>query len=229
MDRLICGDVGFGKTEVALRAAFVAVLSGHQVAIVVPTTLLARQHFETFGERFARLPGSHRTDFPAGSGAQTGRDQGKPCRGELRHRDRHSCAAWEIDSLRRSRAFDRRRGTAFRRCPQGALEETPCRRSRADHDGDAHPTNLATRPFRREGDERDRHTAARSRGGSKLRAPLRSGHRPRGDPARTPARGSGLLCLSANRGFAKNRRAAQAPGSGGAHSRGLWPDGGARA
>src|SRR4029078_9387584 len=48
MDRLICGDVGFGKTEVALRAAFVAVMSGKQVAVIVPTTLLARQHFKTF-------------------------------------------------------------------------------------------------------------------------------------------------------------------------------------
>jgi transcription-repair coupling factor (superfamily II helicase) len=52
MDRLICGDVGFGKTEVALRAAYVAVLSGAQVAVVVPTTLLARQHYRTFLERF---------------------------------------------------------------------------------------------------------------------------------------------------------------------------------
>ena len=56
MDRLICGDVGFGKTEVALRAAFVAVMGGKQVAITVPTTLLARQHFKTFSERFAGLP-----------------------------------------------------------------------------------------------------------------------------------------------------------------------------
>ncbi len=56
MDRLICGDVGFGKTEVALRAAFVAALSGFQVAIVVPTTLLARQHYSTFRERFVGLP-----------------------------------------------------------------------------------------------------------------------------------------------------------------------------
>ena len=56
MDRLICGDVGFGKTEVALRAAFVAVLGGKQVAVVVPTTLLARQHFKTFSQRFAGLP-----------------------------------------------------------------------------------------------------------------------------------------------------------------------------
>lgn len=56
MDRLICGDVGFGKTEVALRAAFVVALSGQQVAIVAPTTLLARQHFKTFSERFAGWP-----------------------------------------------------------------------------------------------------------------------------------------------------------------------------
>ena len=56
MDRLICGDVGFGKTEVALRTAFVAVMEGRQVAVVVPTTLLARQHYRTFTERFAGLP-----------------------------------------------------------------------------------------------------------------------------------------------------------------------------
>jgi transcription-repair coupling factor (superfamily II helicase) len=56
MDRLICGDVGFGKTEVALRAAFVAVMGGLQVAVVVPTTLLSRQHFKTFSTRFAGLP-----------------------------------------------------------------------------------------------------------------------------------------------------------------------------
>jgi len=56
MDRLICGDVGFGKTEVALRAAFVAAMSGRQVALVVPTTLLARQHYKTFVERFRGFP-----------------------------------------------------------------------------------------------------------------------------------------------------------------------------
>jgi len=56
MDRLICGDVGFGKTEVALRAAFVVAMSGQQVAVVVPTTLLARQHTKVFTERFAGFP-----------------------------------------------------------------------------------------------------------------------------------------------------------------------------
>lgn len=56
MDRLICGDVGFGKTEVALRAAFVAVADGKQVAILVPTTLLAEQHYQNFVDRFADFP-----------------------------------------------------------------------------------------------------------------------------------------------------------------------------
>jgi transcription-repair coupling factor (superfamily II helicase) len=56
MDRLVCGDVGFGKTEVAMRAAFVAVAAGRQVAILVPTTLLAEQHFENFNDRFAQWP-----------------------------------------------------------------------------------------------------------------------------------------------------------------------------
>ena len=56
MDRLVCGDVGFGKTEVAMRAAFIAVQSGKQVAVLVPTTLLAQQHFENFRDRFAEWP-----------------------------------------------------------------------------------------------------------------------------------------------------------------------------
>lgn len=56
MDRLICGDVGFGKTEVAMRAAFIAVMNGKQVCVLVPTTLLAGQHFESFRDRFAEFP-----------------------------------------------------------------------------------------------------------------------------------------------------------------------------
>jgi transcription-repair coupling factor (superfamily II helicase) len=56
MDRLVCGDVGFGKTEVALRAAFVAIADGRQVAVLTPTTLLAEQHFNTFSDRFADWP-----------------------------------------------------------------------------------------------------------------------------------------------------------------------------
>ncbi len=56
MDRLVCGDVGFGKTEVALRAAFIAITGGKQVALLAPTTLLAEQHFQTLSDRFAKWP-----------------------------------------------------------------------------------------------------------------------------------------------------------------------------
>ena len=56
MDRIICGDVGYGKTEVAVRAAFKAVQDGKQVAVLVPTTLLAHQHLQTFTERMAQFP-----------------------------------------------------------------------------------------------------------------------------------------------------------------------------
>ena len=56
MDRLICGDVGYGKTEVALRAAFKTVSEGMQVGMLVPTTVLAQQHYATFSERLAAFP-----------------------------------------------------------------------------------------------------------------------------------------------------------------------------
>src|SRR5690242_17350766 len=56
MDRLICGDVGYGKTEIAVRAAFKAIQDGRQVAVLVPTTLLVQQHLSTFSERFAAFP-----------------------------------------------------------------------------------------------------------------------------------------------------------------------------
>ena len=56
MDRLVCGDVGFGKTEVAVRAVFKAVQDGKQAAVLVPTTLLAQQHAQTFAERYAGYP-----------------------------------------------------------------------------------------------------------------------------------------------------------------------------
>src|SRR5262249_42661992 len=56
MDRLICGDVGYGKTELAIRAAFKAIDNGRQVAVLVPTTVLAEQHYRTFGQRLAEYP-----------------------------------------------------------------------------------------------------------------------------------------------------------------------------
>ncbi len=77
MDRLICGDVGFGKTEVALRAAFVMAMGGQQVAVVCPTTLLARQHFKTFSERFAGWPIKVAPAVPPGAGQGRRGDAGR--------------------------------------------------------------------------------------------------------------------------------------------------------
>ncbi|MDP5333480.1 MAG: DEAD/DEAH box helicase, partial [Paracoccaceae bacterium] len=76
MDRLICGDVGFGKTEVAMRAAFVAAMCGVQVAVIAPTTLLARQHFKSFAERFRGFPLEVRalSRFVSAKDAQATRD-----------------------------------------------------------------------------------------------------------------------------------------------------------
>ncbi|MCL4142343.1 UNVERIFIED_CONTAM: hypothetical protein GTU68_000138 [Idotea baltica] len=76
MDRLICGDVGFGKTEVAMRAAFVAAMSGAQVAIIAPTTLLARQHYASFAQRFRGFPFQVRqlSRFVSAKEAQLARD-----------------------------------------------------------------------------------------------------------------------------------------------------------
>jgi transcription-repair coupling factor (superfamily II helicase) len=72
MDRLLCGDVGYGKTEVAMRAAFKAVTDSKQVAVLAPTTILAFQHYETFRRRFAAFPGKSRS-CSAGSAIRANR------------------------------------------------------------------------------------------------------------------------------------------------------------
>ena len=99
MDRLVCGDVGYGKTEVALRAAFKAVMDGKQVAVLVPTTMLAQQHYNTFRERMQAFPVRigvlsrfHSQRRPAEGG---GRHRG----GHHRHRHRHASPAAEGRAL----------------------------------------------------------------------------------------------------------------------------------
>ena len=89
MDRLICGDVGYGKTEVALRAAFKAADEGKQVLMLVPTTILAQQHYGTFAERLADYPFTleHVSRFRTAGRAESG-DQGL-CRGARGHPHRH--------------------------------------------------------------------------------------------------------------------------------------------
>ena len=120
MDRLLVGDVGYGKTEIAVRAAFKAVQSGRQVAVLVPTTILADQHARTFGERLADFP----MRVAALSRFQTAREQaavaGRAQDGQGGHRDRHAPAAQPRRALRQPRADRDGRGAPLRREAQGA-------------------------------------------------------------------------------------------------------------
>ena len=92
MDRLICGDVGFGKTEVAVRAAFKAVMEGKQVAVLAPTTVLAQQHFEVFRQRMLRVPGADRNAQPFSYALRTEKSAAIVARRRCRYRYRHASA-----------------------------------------------------------------------------------------------------------------------------------------
>ena len=148
MDRLICGDVGYGKTEVAMRAAFKAAGEGRQVMVLVPTTILAQQHFGTFSERLARLPVPDRAAvaLPHRGGA-AGRDP-RLRRRQGRHPDRHAPAAVARRAGEGAGPRDRRRGAAVRREAEGAAAPAaPERgRARAVRDADsAHAPDVARR------------------------------------------------------------------------------------
>jgi hypothetical protein len=136
MDRLICGDVGFGKTEVAIRAAFKAVMSGKQVAVLVPTTVLAQQHFKTFRERMADYPVriellSRFRTRPSNSG----RSAISP---RAPWTSSSAPTAWcRAMSRSKSWAGGDRRGTAVRRGPEGNLQAD------APAGGCAHPERHA--------------------------------------------------------------------------------------
>ena len=122
MDRLICGDVGFGKTEVALRAAFVAVADGKQVAVLVPTTLLAEQHFHTFSDRFADWPVKLAELSRFRSAKESERSAERPRRRHDRHRHRHPQAAVEGREVQEPGPRDHRRGAPLRRAPEGTAQ-----------------------------------------------------------------------------------------------------------
>ena len=103
MDRLLCGDVGYGKTEVAMRAAFKAVQDGKQVAVLTPTTVLSFQHFETFKKRFSAIPHHSRDDLTLPHSQRAEADPGKGRVGAGRHPHRHTSPAVERPQVPRSR------------------------------------------------------------------------------------------------------------------------------
>ena len=134
MDRLVCGDVGFGKTEVAIRAAFKAIQDGKQVAVLAPTTLLATQHGNTFADRFAGYPIRVEvlSRFLTNKEAKQVIDGLRQRRGRLRHR--HPPPAAGGREVQGPRPAGRRRGAALRRAGQGGDEEAEGQRRRADAD-----------------------------------------------------------------------------------------------
>ena len=137
MDRLICGDVGYGKTEIAVRAAFKAVQDGKQVAVLVPTTLLVQQHFGTFSERYAQFPVERAGAVPLPDGHRGEGDAGGAAGRLGRRRHRHPPAVLLRDQVQGPGPGHRRRGAALRRRAQGAAEEAPRQRRRADDVRDA--------------------------------------------------------------------------------------------
>ena len=184
MDRLICGDVGYGKTEIAVRAAFKAVQDGKQVAVLVPTTLLVQQHHATFADRYAGFPVKVGAAEPV---PDRRRDQGDRSRGSPTARSTSwsaptGCSA--ARSVQGPRPGDHRRGAAVRRRAQGAAEAAADGRRRAGHVGHADPAHAGDGDHRHPGDEHDHHPAGGTAPGAHLRRPVR--RRP-GRPRRSAA------------------------------------------
>ncbi len=141
MDRVVCGDVGFGKTEVALRAAFVAVQGGKQVAVLVPTTLLAQQHYETFTDRFADWPFkiellSRFRAGPQSKAALDGLESGKVDIVIGTHR-----LLQPRRQVQGPRPRHRRRRASFRRTRQGTPEVAAGRSRRSDSHRNTDPAH----------------------------------------------------------------------------------------
>ena len=123
MDRLVCGDVGYGKTEVAMRAAFLAVEGGKQVAVLAPTTILAQQHLQTFRHRFRNHPVSDRDGQPLFNRQGDRRGLAGRCQGHGRYRHRHAPIIAERRRVQGSRFGRRRRRAPLRRGAQGAAKK----------------------------------------------------------------------------------------------------------
>ena len=192
MDRLLCGDVGYGKTEVAMRAAFKAVMDGRQVAVLAPTTVLAFQHLRTLQSRFAAFP--VKVDMVSRFRSKAGAEghAGQPGGRQAGHHRRDAPPALEGRDLPRPRAARRRRGAALRRRPQGAHQADAPQGRRADDERDADPAHAQHVAGRHPRHVGDRDAAARPPGDPDQRRGLRpEGDRRRG-AARAGARRPGL-------------------------------------
>ena len=182
MDRLICGDVGYGKTELAVRAAFKAVQDGKQVAVLVPTTLLVQQHMQTFGERYGPFPVELRALSRFQSERRGDADAGRARRRDRRRGDRHAPAALAGDQVQEPRADHHRRGAAVRRRAQGVPEGDAHPGRRALDVGDADPADPGDGRRGDQGDVHDPDPAGGAAPGADLRRALRREADRGGDP-----------------------------------------------
>ena len=131
MDRLVCGDVGFGKTEVALRAAFTVAVAGKQVLMLVPTTILAQQHWSTFRDRYRDFPVRVEMVSRFRKPADVKQVLARLRRGQGRRADRDAPDPLPRRDPEGPRARRRRRGAALRRGAEGAPAPAAARGRRA--------------------------------------------------------------------------------------------------
>ncbi len=193
MDRLICGDVGYGKTELAIRAAFKAIDNGRQVAVLVPTTVLAEQHYRTFSERLAEYPFVVEGISRFRSGAEQRRILDRLASGAV---DiiigTHRLVSADVQ-LQGPRPGRHRRGAALRRRAQGTAQTTAADGGRADHDRDAHPAHAAPVAAGHPRHQQPGNAAARPPGHRDAHRPLRPAADPPRHPPRTQPRRPGLF------------------------------------
>jgi transcription-repair coupling factor (superfamily II helicase) len=221
MDRLICGDVGYGKTEIAVRAAFKAVQDGKQVAVLVPTTLLVQQHFSTFSERMAGFP----VILKGLSRFQTDKEANEVIEDLREGRvdiviGTHRLLNPDIKIKNLGR-----RGAAFRRRAQGADEAAADQRGRAVDVGHPDPAHAGDGDHRHPRDVHDHHPAGGAAPGADLRRRVRGPPGDRGDPPRAAPRGPGVLHPQPGPVDRQGGRPDPAAGAGGQGRHRARPDG----
>ena len=228
MDRLICGDVGYGKTEVALRAAFKAAEAGKQTLVLVPTTILAEQHYMTFSERYADLPVKVGMVSRFRTARRAAAHPRRLQRRQARRAHRHPPPAQHRRAAARPGAGRRRRGAALRRAPEGAAAQPQAAGRRDEPLGDAHPAHPADVAHRHPRHLRHRDAAARPPRDPHLhrRVPRRPGAHRHREGARP--RGPGVLPAQPRGDHRPGGRARARAGAVGAHPRGARADARAR-
>ena len=230
MDRLICGDVGYGKTEVALRAAFKAAEAGKQTLVLVPTTILAEQHSMTFSERYADLPVRVGMVSRFRTGAEQRRILAEFSAGKLDVLvGTHRLLSTDVQP-QGSGPRGRRRGAAIRRAPEGAAAQPQAAGGRDEPLGDAHPAHPADVAHAASATSR---SSRRRRAAATRSAPTSASTATTwcASPSRRswPASGQAFYLHNRVETIDAGRRARARAGAAGAPARGPRPDARARA